>query len=256
MSYNGDLEKVKQIFKCVTHENISVEEMGVQNSGLDEEQRPKLVDAICDLDRTLKEANTIDSGSSSNDFVPEDDFGSDDDVSDVEYLDFQPEHEPKMFYSPLTSAARGGHAHVCEYLVKEQYANLEAIPSTPLIIAAIYNHTAVIKLLLQHNANVRAYDQDTYGHAAYYAAGAGNLDALKMLVEVDGNVINLAGENGEPPLLAAAGGGYVDICKYMVEEKNANVNATCPLGDTALERAYDPEIIRILKNNGAKDAWG
>ena len=73
-------------------------------------------------------------------------------------------------------------------------------------------------------------------------------------IKIDKDVINLVGVYGEPPLLAAVDGGYVDVCKYMVEEKNANVNAKCPDGDTVLEKAHTPEIIRILKNNGAKYA--
>ena len=68
LSYKGDLEKVKQLFQCVTHQNVSEEKMGVQNSGLDKEQGPKLVDAICNLDRPLTETNTVDFGSNSNNF--------------------------------------------------------------------------------------------------------------------------------------------------------------------------------------------
>ena len=125
------------------------------------------------------------------------------------------------------------------------------MPTTPLIVAAMHNHTEVIKVLLQHKANIRAYDLDG-GHAAYYAASAGHLGALKMLVEEDKNVINLVGVEGEPPLLAAVDRGHVDVCKYMVEEKEADVNAKSSAGNTALDRAYHPEIKRILENSGAR----
>ena len=49
MSYKGDLEKVKQVFQCVIHENISVKEMGVQNNSLDKEKKPKFVDGTYDF---------------------------------------------------------------------------------------------------------------------------------------------------------------------------------------------------------------
>ena len=234
LSYKGDLEKVKQLFQCVTHQNISEEEMGVQNSRLDEEQRPKLVDAICDLDRPLMEPNTIGFGINSNDFFPEDD--------DKFLFHLYLLYDSSFIYSPLTSAARGGHAHVCEYLIKEQNANIGTMPSAPLIIAAMYNQTEVIKLLLQHKANTRGYD--VYGgHATYYAARGGHLDALKMLLDEDENSIHLVGVDGEPPLLAAAYGGYVEVCKYIVKVKNAIPLLLHP----ALENKLNPDIIRILK---------
>ena len=228
------------MFQCVTHQNISEEEMGVQNSGLDEDQRPKLVDAICDLVTPLMEANTIDFGSSSNDFFHEDD--------DRFLFDLDLKYDLNFIYSPLTSASRGGHAHVCEYLIKEQNANIEMMHSAPLIIAAMYNKTEVINLLLQHKANTRGYDVHG-GHAAYYAAREGHLDALKMLVEEDESLVNLPGVKGEPPLLAAAYRGYVEVCKYIVEEKNSNIIILSPAGVTGLENQLNPEIFRILKNN-------
>ena len=245
MSYKGDLEKVKQVFQCVIHENISVEEMGVQNNNLDKEKKPKFVDGTYVFNgrhsRLIASNITVYLNNFYYSFMMTD-------------LDFLPKNESILFYSPLISAARGGHAHVCEYLIKEQYANLEPMPTTPLIVAAMHNHTEVIKVLLQIKANIRAYDLDG-GHAAYYAASAGHLGALKMLVEEDINVINLRGVEGEPPLLAAVDGRHVDVCKYMVEEKNADVNAKCFAGDTALDRAYDPEIIEILRNTGARYNW-
>ena len=103
--------------------------------------------------------------------------------------------------SPLISAALFGHHHVCQYLIKKQKANLEARDDfqwTALIRAARSNKTEVIKVLLQYKANCKA--KDKYGcHAAYWLAFDGNLDALKMLVEKDGDVIDLKGCDGDTP---------------------------------------------------------
>ena len=181
MSYKGDLEKVKQVFQCVIHENISVKEMGVQNNSFDKEKKPKFVDGTYDFNGRHSRLIATNITENLNNFYYS--FIMTD-------LDSLPKGESKLFYSPLISAARGGHAHVCEYLIKEQYANLEPMPTTPLIVAAMHNHTEVIKVLLQYKVNIRAYDLDG-GHAAYYAASAGHLGALKMLVEADENVINL-----------------------------------------------------------------
>ena len=152
-------------------------------------------------------------------------------------------------HTPLTSAAYYGHHQVCEYLIIQQKANLEAVGAfqwTALIWAASSNRIKVIKLLLQNNANVKAKHKSGH-HAAYEAARYGYVNALRMLVEKDGDVIYLSGPDGETPLIAASKCGRVDVCKYIVEEKNANVNLKDRQGRTALQYATDPKIIKILE---------
>ena len=162
----------------------------------------------------------------------------------------------EVIRTPLFRAATKGRHQICEYLITKERANIEArdyYQQTALIMAACYNRTEVIKVLLHHNANVKA--EDKYGtHAACWAAKNGHLDALKMLVEKDGDVIDLKGTDGETPLIAAAAfyPARVDACKYLVEEKIANVNLKDNTGKTALQHARDPRIIEILKNKGAK----
>jgi len=154
--------------------------------------------------------------------------------------------------SPLMEAAEKGHSKVCNYLISEKKANLEArndYQNTALTLAAWKNNTEVINLLLQHNADVRAKGKGGY-HAAYIAAEKGNLEALQMLVEKDGDVVDLKGWNGETPLMVASMEGMVEVCRYLVEEKNANINLKDNSGKTALERAEiykrNHQIIEIL----------
>ena len=71
-------------------------------------------------------------------------------------------------------------------------------------------------------------------------------------MEEDGDVIDLKGLNGETPLVAASRRGRVDVCKYLLEEKNANVNLKDNNGKTALQHAKNPKIIESLENYGAK----
>ena len=113
-----------------------------------------------------------------------------------------------------------------------------------LTLAAIANTPEVIKVLLQIKANSKAIDSIGC-HAAYMAAYCGNLDALKILIEKDGDLIDLKGLKGETPLIAASILGNVDVVKYLVEEK-ANANLKDNEGKTALQHANDPEIIEIL----------
>ena len=153
--------------------------------------------------------------------------------------------------TPLISAAKYGHHHVCQYLIKEQKANLEAMndyQSTALFYAARFNKTEVIKVLLQYKANCTAIGKNG-SQAAFWVASHGNLDALKMLVEKDGDVIDLKRWNGETPLIVASRKGMVAVCEYLVEEMNANVNLKDSFGLTALSYATNPVTIEILKKN-------
>ena len=156
--------------------------------------------------------------------------------------------------TPLMEAARFGHHEVCEYLITQENANLEAIDNdqrTALIIASSRNKTEVIKVLLQHKANVMARTKNG-SHAAYLAALIGYPDTLKMLIEEDGAVINLKGLNGETPLIVASRRKRVDLCKYLVENENANVDLKDNNGKTAIQYAKTRYIIEILENYGAK----
>ena len=151
----------------------------------------------------------------------------------------------------LAASKQSGHHHVCQYLIKEQKANLEAKDdnqNTALIYAASSNSLEVLKVLLKYKANCRAKGKDGC-HAAYVAAFNGNVDALKMLVEKDGDVIDLKGPNGETPLITASKKGYVGLCKYLLEEKKANINLKDNDGKTALQHAEDLRIIGILKKS-------
>ena len=189
MSSQGELEKIKQIFRYVNQENISVEEMGVQNNEVNQGKKPKLVDTNCGF------------------------YGC----------------------TPLMSAASNGHDEVCQYLITHE------------------------------NANVKAKDEDGV-HAAYLAAYNGELYTLKTLVENDGDVIDLRGPAGETPLIAASRCNRADVCKYLVEEKNANVNLKDDDGLNALQYVIDKhpvvhrwrksnnqQIIKILRSKGASN---
>ena len=157
--------------------------------------------------------------------------------------------------TPLIWAAQHGRHNVCHYLIKEQKANLEVrddYQATALIYAVLFNKTEVIKVLLQYKANCKV-KSIVGSHAAYWSAYKGNLDALKMLVQSDGDVVDLKGFNGETPLIAASRNGLIAVCKFLVEEKNATVNLKDNDGKIALHHAKEnTEIIEILKSKGAK----
>ena len=85
------------------------------------------------------------------------------------------------------------------------------------------------------------------------AAERGYFDALKLLVENDADVIDLTEPNNRHNLLIVASRfGRVDVCKYLVEEKNVNVNLKDKNGLNALQYATNHEIIKILRSKGAE----
>ena len=72
-------------------------------------------------------------------------------------------------------------------------------------------------------------------------------------MEKDGDVINLKGYNGETPSIAALRKREVYVCKFLVQQKNVNVDLKDDKGKTALQHAYYPEIIEIFKKRLSKE---
>ena len=164
---------------------------------------------------------------------------------------------PYYEQTPLMRAASNGHVHVCEYLIVHQSAIIDRrdpFQKTALMWASIHNQTEVIRLLLDHKANIKAQD-DSGGHAAYFAAREGNFEVIKLLVEKDETVVNLKGVFGHTPLIAASCNGSIEVCKYLVTEKRADVNIQAYDGSTALHWSVIHSwyaIVDILMSNGAK----
>ena len=79
---------------------------------------------------------------------------------------------------------------------------------------------------------------------------------LSIVNEYD--VIDLKGIGGKTPLIVASMFGEVDVVKYLVTEKKADVNLQDNGGRTALYYASESEcneidIVDILIKNGTKD---
>ena len=215
MAEKGYVYKMKQIFECISLENISPTEMLGRNINVSEGKSQAFVDSFfCDG------------------------------------------------VSLLTIAAENGHTHVCEYLIKQQQANVDTRSTfkdhqnTALICATRCNRVGVVKLLVNCNANIMAKNDDG-DHASYYAAFYGHLDCLKILVEKNEDVVNLKGSVGEQtPLMAACMHGEVDIVEYLLSKPNIDVNAKDENGDTALHYAafeHQIAILDMLVHSGAKN---
>ena len=86
---------------------------------------------------------------------------------------------------------------------------------TPLMEAASSGFVEIVKLLLQHDADITA--QSSSGNTAlHYAAIGGHQDVVRLLLEHGAN-IEEHNENGHTPLMEAAAHGQVGVGKILLE---------------------------------------
>ncbi len=123
--------------------------------------------------------------------------------------------------TPFVAAVSGGHLDIVSYLARNgaaiDYRNDQ--DDTPLMVAAIYGQTEIVRWLVAKGAEVNAkgaYEQTPL----IYAATFGSADTVRILLEH---------------------GAEMNARDYM-------------LGLSALDRANDPEIIRMLREAGGKKA--
>ncbi|OMO96291.1 Tetratricopeptide TPR-1 [Corchorus olitorius] len=121
-------------------------------------------------------------------------------------------------------AAREGKTDVCKYLVEELKLDVDTRDEdgeTPLLHAARQGHTLTAKYLLEHGANP-AIPSDLGATALHHAAGLGNIELLKYLLDKGAEVDSQS--DAGTPLVWAAGHGQHDAVKVLLEHQ-ANPNA-------------------------------
>jgi len=86
---------------------------------------------------------------------------------------------------------------------------------TPLIEAASNGFVDIVKLLLQHGANVNA--QSSVGHTSLHrACSSGYDDVVELLIQHNANLEH-QNENGHTPLMDAASNGHVKVAKLLLD---------------------------------------
>lgn len=185
----------------------------------------------------------------------------------------------------LHFAAREGKTDVCKYLVEELKLDVNAKDDdgeTPLLHAARQGHTATAEFLtecgadpsipsqlgataLHHSAGIgdtellkflisRGVDVDLQSDAGtplIWAAGHGQQDAVRILLEHHANP-NIGTDDDVTPLLSAVAAGSLQ-CLELLIQAGAYVNVTAG-GATPLHIAADhgnPEMIECLLKAGA-----
>lgn len=86
---------------------------------------------------------------------------------------------------------------------------------TPLIEAASNGFLDIVKLLLQHGANVNA--QSSAGNTALHrSSGSGYDDVVELLIQHNADLEH-QNENGHTPLMDAASNGHVKVAKLLLD---------------------------------------
>ncbi|KAJ8308014.1 hypothetical protein KUTeg_012888, partial [Tegillarca granosa] len=191
-------------------------------------------------------------------------------------------------FTPLTLAARGGHATVIEVLLRwdcnvaltggplnntplhytanEGYTDCTRIlveagsdinarnsrSDTPLILASSNGHLSLIKYLLEKHASVRrrGYHERT---ALHCATENGHLEICRLLLEAKAD-LEEEDTFGNTPLICSAEKGFIDVLKLFLTH-GCDINRMSHSAATALHLAAqhgDLEICRLLLNNHAE----
>ncbi len=125
----------------------------------------------------------------------------------------------------LLRASTSGHADVVLYLLDEKGANLETATNqprhwylhgiTPLYSAVKQGHASVVEKLMARGANAKVARQDMI-QPLHFAAGAGRLDIVKILVENDPSTLDEQDADGQTALLWAS--GHADVVAYLFNQ--------------------------------------
>ena len=158
--------------------------------------------------------------------------------------------------SALHNCIRRGHVDAAQKLILEgpprivQVVNRKGV--SPVILAAQNGHLALVKLLLEHGANILHVTR-TGSTAVLQAAHFGHLDVVKLLVGINKDLLERCNQRKTTPLMRACQENHLHVVKFLCEQ-GVRVNEKNLQGMTALMLASqrgNAEICDCLTQRGA-----
>lgn len=142
--------------------------------------------------------------------------------------------------SLLLVAAIRGHLNVIRTLLEKKLLEL-----TPAWIAAEKNHSQVIEVLAEFNADLNSAEKEIGFMPAHQAVCSGNLRAIEALIAAKAD-IDSPDNNEYTPIFLAAEEGHVSIVKALAKA-GANLNRQINGGKTLIYPAANNNHAQIIK---------
>ena len=155
--------------------------------------------------------------------------------------------------TPLSAAAKRGHADVCKFLLDHSAIvdSTDTSEQTPLHLAATRGHSDVCDLLINFGASVNKVDNSNKT-ALWRAADGGHVDVCNLLMD-HGAIVDKADNKTRTPLHSVAIRGNIDVCKILINN-GANVNEVDDSNKTPLfvaaKKGY-ADVCNLLLDHGA-----
>ena len=168
---------------------------------------------------------------------------------------------------PLQKAVSDGNFEIVKSLLNQNAdVNAKTVNGmTALHLAAMGGPTNILKLLLAHEANVKATTTNEGWTPLHMAAYFGNKEGVQLLLESNADINARARYGGSTPLHYAAEFGYKTVAELLLAKK-ADVNAKDYDGKTPLDLSVHnswpadsersvgcKDVAELLRQHGGKE---
>ena len=165
-------------------------------------------------------------------------------------------------FTPLMVAAMSGHSHIIRMLL-DHGANISVVDEvgfTALLCAAQNGALAATVMLIEAGSDIEARSYDKGCTPLHVAAAGGHFAVMKVLIEAGANPNNI-GFEGSTPLFGAAFNGHVEVVKELLRVKadprlarTQRFGSVSPL-DVAAEHGHS-SVVRELTQLGVSEGGG
>ncbi|KAK3103797.1 hypothetical protein FSP39_021966 [Pinctada imbricata] len=163
---------------------------------------------------------------------------------------------------PLHDAAQNGHSACVKFLL-EKGAMIDGLKRadwfdhtlTPLMLACTKHDLDVIRILVEHGANLNLVNKDGW-NPFHIACREGDIQVMKYLLSKDTQSWDTVSKNGRTPLHTAALHGNTEAVSYLLDNCAVVMDTTDSCGSTPFIdalRSGHVDIARILLNRQKVD---